>query len=209
MRMSPRVALVIIGAVFFLPLALAWLMYTGKIEFRPVETRNRGELVQPLVPVSWDGVTGVGRPDEAAGQAAFEPTHLEGHWTVLHALPAHCDSACEAHATELRQVHRASGRQMGRIRLVLLQPAADPSMAAELRRIYPRFEIATDTGGSLEAALERVAQEYGTTAGPVGSTYLIDPLGNIMMYYEAGSDPNDLKSDLKRLLTWSKLDEQS
>jgi hypothetical protein len=207
--MSPRVALVIIGAVFFLPMALAWLMYTGKIEFRPVETRNRGELVQPLVPVSWDGVTGVGARDQTPGPGVFEPAHVEDHWTVLHALPAHCDSACVAHVTELRQVHRASGRQLGRIRLVLLQPAADTSMATELRRIYPQFEIATDTGGSLEAALERVATEHGTTGGTAGSTYLIDPLGNIMMYYEAGSDPNDLKSDLKRLLTWSKLDEQS
>ena len=42
-----------------------------------------------------------------------------------------------------------------------------------------------------------------------GSTYLIDPLGNIMLFYAAGYDPNDLKSDLQRLLTWSKLDEQS
>jgi hypothetical protein len=30
-----------------------------------------------------------------------------------------------------------------------------------------------------------------------------------MMLYTVGYDPNDLKSDLKRLLTWSKLDEQS
>ena len=39
------------------------------------------------------------------------------------------------------------------------------------------------------------------------SVYLIDPLGNIMLFYAAGFDPNDLKKDLKRLLTWSKLDE--
>jgi hypothetical protein len=42
-----------------------------------------------------------------------------------------------------------------------------------------------------------------------GNSYLVDPLGNIMMFYGADSDPNDLKKDLKRLLTWSKLDEQS
>jgi hypothetical protein len=40
-----------------------------------------------------------------------------------------------------------------------------------------------------------------------GSLYLLDPLGNIMLFYAAGFDPNDLKKDLKRLLTWSKLDE--
>ena len=47
------------------------------------------------------------------------------------------------------------------------------------------------------------------SAGTAGQTYLVDPLGNIMMAYEAGSDPNHLKKDLKRLLTWSKLDESS
>jgi hypothetical protein len=40
------------------------------------------------------------------------------------------------------------------------------------------------------------------------SAYLIDTLGNIMMAYEAGADPNHLRHDVKRLLTWSKLDEQ-
>ena len=45
-------------------------------------------------------------------------------------------------------------------------------------------------------------------AATPGSLYLLDPLGNIMMFYAAGFDPNDLKKDLKRLLTWSKLDEQ-
>jgi hypothetical protein len=41
-----------------------------------------------------------------------------------------------------------------------------------------------------------------------GDIYLIDPLGNIMMYYAADADPNHIRKDLKRLLTWSKLDEQ-
>ena len=29
-----------------------------------------------------------------------------------------------------------------------------------------------------------------------------------MMFYATDADPNDLKKDLKQLLTWSKLDEQ-
>jgi cytochrome oxidase Cu insertion factor (SCO1/SenC/PrrC family) len=42
----------------------------------------------------------------------------------------------------------------------------------------------------------------------IDGIYLIDPLGNIMMYYAADADPNHIRQDLKRLLTWSKLDEQ-
>jgi glutathione peroxidase-family protein len=40
------------------------------------------------------------------------------------------------------------------------------------------------------------------------TAYLIDTLGNIIMVYEAGAGPNHLRQDVKRLLTWSKLDEQ-
>ena len=42
-RISPRLALVIIASMFLLPLALAWLMYSGALEFNPVSTRNLGQ----------------------------------------------------------------------------------------------------------------------------------------------------------------------
>jgi hypothetical protein len=58
-------------------------------------------------------------------------------------------------------------------------------------------------------ALEQVAGQIDPPAPVQGSTYLIDPLGNIILFYAAEYDPNDLKKDLKRLLTWSKLDDQS
>lgn len=67
-RWSPRIALLTIAALFFLPLVLAWLMYTGTIEFRPHSTRNLGELVQPPLPVSWASV----RLDDAAAGRAEE-----------------------------------------------------------------------------------------------------------------------------------------
>jgi hypothetical protein len=46
-QLPPRVALVIIAAIFILPLVAAWLMFTGVIEFRPGATRNLGQLVPP------------------------------------------------------------------------------------------------------------------------------------------------------------------
>ena len=38
------------------------------------------------------------------------------------------------------------------------------------------------------------------------TTYLIDPVGNIIMSYPADSDPTGIRKDLKRILTWSKAD---
>jgi len=202
-RLSPRVALLVIAALFFLPLVLAWLMHTGTIEFQPHSTRNLGQLVQPPVPVEWARVSLGDSPHEPA-DAAFD-----GHWLVLHAVPRPCDEACWRQVADLRQIHRASGRQQSRIRLALLHDSEAADDAVDLHDIYAAFRLIENPDGSLWRILDRVASASEPAASARGSTYLIDPLGNIMLFYAAGYDPNDLKSDLQRLLTWSKLDEQS
>jgi cytochrome oxidase Cu insertion factor (SCO1/SenC/PrrC family) len=50
-----------------------------------------------------------------------------------------------------------------------------------------------DPDGKTASTLQRAKGEQG-------AVYLIDPLGNIMMTYKGGADPNTLKQDLKRLL---------
>jgi hypothetical protein len=203
LRLSPRVALLVIAALFILPLALAWLMYTGTIEFQPGATRNLGQLVQPPRPLSWQGVYLDGATEHSPDNAFAE------HWLVLHAVPNPCADVCLRDIAGLRQVHLASGRQQSRIRLALLHDLNDDDSARNLQAIYATFNLLENPDGSLWHTLHSVVQQAQPGAPARGSTYLIDPLGNIMMLYAAGYDPNDLKNDLKRLLTWSKLDEQS
>lgn len=205
-RLSTRLSLLFIAALFFLPLALAWMMYTGAIDFEPASTRNLGELVQPPVPMDWDAevewISPV-EPDASPAEVFLE------HWVILHVVDAPCDDACLQQITSLRQVHKAAGRNQSRIRLALLMPgnsSADETAEAA-SDIYSAFRLLR----SLPAGLSRTLSELPTapaTANDIGgSSFLVDPLGNIMMSYAAGSDPNNLKKDLKRLLTWSKLDE--
>lgn len=201
-RLSPRAALVIIAAMFLLPLVLAWLMYSGSVEFQPVTTRNKGNLVKPPVPVELTQLESL-MPE---GRTLDE---MDEHWVVLYAVPEHCDETCLDAVTALRQVHRSTGRNQARIRLLLLLHGDDVTRAADsLIAVYPSFFLARDPREQLAAELRRIAQKYSNAQNASGNTYLIDPIGNIMMHYPSGSDPNDLKKDLKRLLTWSKLDEQ-
>ncbi len=201
--LSPRVALIVIAAMFFLPLVLAWLMYTGAIDYRPGSTRNLGQLVQPPKPVAWGSVSSKG----SGGQSPADM--YAGHWLILHAVPTPCGADCLRDITELRQVHRASGKQQSRIRLGLLHDLDSPATILEIEAVYGLFQLLEDPGGSVWELLEAVANISQPPVSARGSTYLIDPLGNIMMFYPAGYDPRDLSRDLKRLLTWSKLDENS
>lgn len=197
-RLSPRISLVIIAAMFLLPLLLAWLMYTGTIDYRPASTRNYGQLVEPPLPLSWEGVYVAGVPGDAPKAAADE---LDKHWVVLKPVPASCDEPCVQQVIQLRQIHRAAGRDQSRVRIALLLDESAPAADRErMQDIYTEFRLVTNPDGALGATM-------GRASGNTPSTYLIDPLGNIMMVYAAGADPNHLKKDLKRLLTWSKLDE--
>ena len=191
MKMSPRTTLIIIAGLFLSPLILAWLMWAGVIDFNPSQTRNKGNLVQPPVPLAWDD--------------QLSSTDLAKHWIVLHLVPDPCSEECIEAISALRQVHMASGRDQSRIRMVLLlQDSRNIDADGRLQEIYPLFKLVGNPGGSLFRDLDTIASAFSSTAQ--GSSYVVDPIGNIMLFYGAGSDPNDLKDDLKRLLTWSKLD---
>lgn len=203
-RLSPKAALLLIAAIFVLPLLAARLMLTGAIDYTPGSFRNYGDLVQPPVSVDWNSHS-FNAPsvlDQSNKEIQLPDRH---HWTVLHVVPPACTAACIATITSLRQVHRALGRDLSRVRVTLLLPGSMQSGSVrEMKEIYPDFQLLENPGGAVEKILQEVSSLFSASA--TGSSYLIDPIGNIMMYYPAETDPNNLKKDLKRLLTWSKLD---
>ena len=40
---------------------------------------------------------------------------------------------------------------------------------------------------------------------PAGGFYLVDPLGNLVLYFEPGMNPKDMVADIKRLLRISQI----
>ena len=135
-RLSPRLALLIIAAMFILPLAVAWMMYSGAIEYQPGTTRNLGQLVQPPVPIAWENDIEILSSDAMRPGAGSDVPGLNGHWVILHTVEDPCQAGCVDSVTALRQIHRASGRNQNRIRLALLLPQSnDQEFTGQLREI--------------------------------------------------------------------------
>jgi hypothetical protein len=199
--LSPRLALLIIAAMFVLPLVLAWLVYSGSLDFKPGSTRNLGKLVEPPLPIDWSVTVMQAGEANLAVEIEQGSGVFDEHWVILQAVPSGCDDSCLKKVFDLRQIHRASGRQQVRIRLALLLDDSSPAdQAQSLLAIYPQFNLIKDPSGLLREALEEIQQNLSGQAGPARGVYITDPLGNIMMYYQAGSDPAFIKQDLKRLL---------
>jgi len=199
--LPPRLILLSILALFILPLALAWMMFTGTIPFKSQNTRNLGQLVIPTVPLDWSGATITG------GTPANHS--LQGFWIILYALPEPCTQKCLTLAAGLRQVHFASGQNNGRIKIaLLLGPNHAESLSDKLLTIYPRFHLISEYNHDFSSALGHAGSNSSRESAD-SLIYLVDPLGNIMMTYNGAGSPVKLNKDLTRLLTWSKLDKRS
>jgi cytochrome oxidase Cu insertion factor (SCO1/SenC/PrrC family) len=199
--LSARTGLLIIFALFGLPLLLAWLMYSGVLNYRPSGSQNLGALVQPPLPLPWDAFE---LPGDSGGREI-----LGGHWVILYPLNDPCHEFCRDQLAMLRQIHRASGRHQDRLRIALVS-ADFPQDAVRdsLLEIYPRFILVKDASNLIGESLLQAQRKLGETAQDAAGIFVLDPLGNIMMFYKAEVDPIDIKTDLKRLLTYSKLDDR-
>lgn len=177
-----RLTLVVIFALFALPFVLAWVLnFVG--HFTSGTTVNHGTLIQPVRPVTADGLV------DAQGNA-LAADYFKGEWVLLFRHAGDCADTCHQSLYVLRQVRLAQGKNIDRVkRLLLLEGAAMPAWAGEVARHYPGLDIARASTSGASAAFPAA-----------GRIYLVDPLGNLMMEYALDADPRGMIKDLERLL---------
>jgi hypothetical protein len=178
-----------IFALFFGPVLLVMLMRSSWWQYQPSGLKNQGHLVQPPVHLSLDQAQGI-----------------DDKWLILYVLDQPCDQACIENVTALRQIHRAAGRNGEHLAIALLSNTqADPELGSRLEAIYPEFSFLVDPGHSASDALENINTDLAKDKSDPDDihTYVLDPMGNVILAYETGADPADLHKDLKRLLKWS------
>lgn len=181
-----------LAALFFVPLALSFLLYYGT-SWRPSGGTQHGELIQPPRPLPAVELSPV-------DGAPVRPDGLRGAWHLVFLGPADCGEACRDSLVMTRQVRLALDKDMTRVRRVYLYPG-EASPAAALAAEQPDLLLASLAGESGQ----RLAAEFPTSAAPAdaGQWFLVDPLGNLMMAYPADVTPKGLLKDLERLLKLS------
>jgi cytochrome oxidase Cu insertion factor (SCO1/SenC/PrrC family) len=187
-RRRGRRILLVLAAVFLLPVAIAFAMYYGGMG-RPAGSSSQGELITPARPLE---VTGLQQGD---GTPAAADT-LKGKWSLLYIGDGACDAACRQALVFGRQSRLALNEKMTRVQRVFLATGnccANEYLAAE----HPGL-VTLDA--SAPGAQPLLAQFPGDRAA---SLYIVDPLGNLMMRHDATQTSKGLLSDLKKLLRLS------
>ena len=187
-RAPGRRQMLIIAAVFILPVFVAFTLYYGKL-WRPAGSSSKGELIDPARPLE---IAGLRRPDGTpANEAVFRDK-----WTLLYIGDGACDADCRTALVFARQSRLALNNDMTRVQRVFLATAN--CCASEYFSREQAGLIALDA--SSPDAQKLLAQFPGDRAK---SLYIVDPLGNLMMRHDASHTTKDLLGDLKKLLKLS------
>lgn len=178
-------------AVFVAPIILGTLLFFNleKLGFEKGAV-NYGTLIQPAFPAQLHDLM----RDE---KTALREETLAKKWTMLYIETDNCDQACLDRLKLIKRVRLLMNEQMRRVRTVLVSNKTVGT------------SISTKENPDLILAhVDMVSSEFLKQYPELDKTpiYLLDPLGNLMMYYpQVNPDIKKMIKDLLKLLKYSHL----
>ncbi|GAC1458457.1 MAG: hypothetical protein PVS2B3_12140 [Steroidobacteraceae bacterium] len=165
-----------LATLFMLPLAVAFFTYYAT-SWRPAGSVNHGVLITPVRTLTMASV-------------------FRGHWSLVYIGDGTCAAECRQVLTVMRQTRLGLNNDMPRVARVFLVTAN--CCLPEVQRQHPGLRVLDAT----DAAGVGLVRQF-PVAGRAHSLYVVDPLANLMMSYDARQNPHGLLEDLKKLLRLS------
>lgn len=183
-------------AVFVAPILLGTLLFFNleKLGFEKGSV-NYGVLVQPAFPVK---VHELMHEDKVA----LREETLAKKWTMLYIEPEKCDNTCLDRLLLIKRVRLLMNEQMRRVRTVLV---SNKSVSASVSKKDNPDLVLTHLDLNLSnLGVSSFLKQYPELdKTPI---YLLDPMGNLMMYYpQVNPDAKKMIKDLQKLLKYSHL----
>jgi cytochrome oxidase Cu insertion factor (SCO1/SenC/PrrC family) len=190
-----RRQLVLLAALFFVPLAIAFWMYYGPTGWRPSGDASKGDLIEPARPLAAIALT---TADGKRTDAGF----LRGKWSMVYVGDGLCDDRCRKALYLTRQSRIALNKDMDRVQRVFLVTGrcCDRGFLAQE---HPDLIVARVDDDASAALLAPFPTYGGMPLADAGRVYLVDPLGNLLMSYAPAAPDKALLTDVKKLLRLS------
>jgi len=181
-----RTQFLLIATVFLGPLALATWLYFGAPGLTPDGRTNNGALLEPII--------------NLAELLPDSPLHAagDGRWSLVYANSAACDEACEYSLYTLRQSRLMLGKEMDRLLRVFLHgdTAPDTVLLADEHKGLIALQ---------DSSLNDLLDKKKPADLQPGGYFLVDPLGNLVLYFHPDIDPSAMVEDIKHLLEFSRI----
>ncbi len=179
---------------FIAPVALAYIMFF----FVDVSSfTNRGEILNPIVHIEDFELK-----NENGELIAKE--ELTYKWRLVSFLSSECNTECQARLFDTRQIHKALGKNQHRIMrmFVHLEPAGE-ALKKLIEETHPGV---IHVYGDAEMITKVLAKNIRSDAAINNNeTYIMDPMGNVMMRFTQDQPNKDFLYDLRKLLKASQI----
>ncbi|MDC3059839.1 hypothetical protein OA184_02790 [SAR86 cluster bacterium] len=156
---------------------------------------NNGQLLSPPIDVGKLGVTYDYQP--------FNIETIERDWMIFQFIKGDCSLICDDAAYVARQANIALNRESIRVSRFLL---SDSDKNFDILEKYKPLNHGTYGESSL---ITKEFESQNINPFEEGSLFIVDPLGNIIMFYGPKEDKNEnfkqILEDLKKLLRVSKI----
>ena len=179
---------------FIAPVALAYIMFF----FVDVKSFvNHGEILNPIVHISSFELT-----NKSGG--IIPEKELTYKWRLISFVAKDCDQQCETRLFDTRQIHTSLGKNQHRLSrmFVHLEPAGD-SFSTLIAESHPDV---IHVNGHVDIIIKALADNIRDDASITNNeTYIMDPMGNVMMRFTQEQPSKEFLYDLKKLLKASQI----
>jgi len=186
--------IIIIFSMSIIPFCIAWFLSSNATWMGG--GTNYGKLISPPVTTAFNEFIGF---DDFSVENLHE---IKGHWVLVNLIPGKdCKDGCLQAIHKTKQLRLMMSKDLTRVRRLAIilsevdQVAAQSWWKDDLRLIRAK------PAGVLHEKVKKIAGAEVLD----GMLLLMDPLGNLMMQYDADFDPYKVKSDLKKLLKISQI----
>lgn len=184
-----------LALLFFGPLVAAWVFYLAGDDWRPGAAVNHGRLVTP--PVLLES-TLLPPALEQSSASVFRQT-----WSLVVVGDGVCEAGCVAAVDKARRVRLALREKSTRVQRVLLHAGALPDTRIFTAHAEGLVTVDVTTDAGKELLVRFNAADPASNAS--WQTYIVDPLGNVLMVFAPDYEMQGMLADLKRLLKLSRI----
>ncbi|KXB31281.1 hypothetical protein AT959_06250 [Dechloromonas denitrificans] len=177
-----RLMLALIVVLLALPFAIGAGLYFGG--WQPPRSGHHGHLLTPPLRLA----DLFPHPKGASFGARSTEKNAEKWKLVLH-VRGPCATECTSRLDEMRRIHVALYKNMGRVSRAVLTDQPDDPVLLALHASQPDLMVLTIPSGALSEITDPVL--------------LVNPQGLVIMSYPPDASPQGMRADLDRLLKYA------
>ncbi|MGB5225164.1 MAG: SCO family protein, partial [Arenicellales bacterium] len=154
---------------------------------------NHGEILNPVIDISTLKL----KDDK---NALIPEDELRYKWRMISFVGATCDDACNKRLHDVRQIHKSLAKDQHRVirMIVHLEPASD-ELNSLISKEYPNALNVFGNEKTVSSALGDKAMIRNN------ETYIMDPIGNVMMRFSQDQPNRLFLKDFRKLLKVSQI----